>query len=171
MNNFEILNTEKMGFSAMPDEDIFEMEKTYGAHHYGRLNLVVRKTEGCWLTSIDDSKYLDCLAAYSAANQGHHHPKIVAALVDALRGNYASVISNVVYTDALGIFLKKVADSAAAARAAFRRQRQQGPAEKRRRRIGRNRHQVRPLSTATRPRAFPTASRKSSSSTTISTAA
>ncbi|HBY99898.1 MAG TPA: aspartate aminotransferase family protein, partial [candidate division Zixibacteria bacterium] len=43
------------------------------------------------------------------ANAGHHHPKIVAALVEALQGNYASVISNVVYTDALGAFLKKVA--------------------------------------------------------------
>ncbi|RMG02124.1 MAG: aspartate aminotransferase family protein, partial [Planctomycetota bacterium] len=52
----------------------------------------------------------DCLAAYSAANPGHHHPEIVRALVDALQGNYGSVISNVVYTDSLGLFLKKTAE-------------------------------------------------------------
>ncbi len=108
MRDYDI-NTEKIGFSDIPDEEIYNDEKTYGAHHYGRLNLVVRSTKGCWLTSIDGKEYLDCLAAYSAANQGHHHPKIVAALVEALEGSYGSVISNVVYTDVLGLFLKKVA--------------------------------------------------------------
>jgi ornithine--oxo-acid transaminase len=109
MTDYKTINTEKMGFSDISDEEIINSEKIYGAHHYGRLNLVVRKTKGCWLTSIDEKEYLDCLAAYSAANAGHHNPKIVAALVEALQGNYASVISNVVYTDALGAFLKKVA--------------------------------------------------------------
>ncbi len=98
-----------LGFSNEQDKSILEWESTFGAHHYGRQNLVVRKTEGVWLYSQDGKKYLDCLAAYSAANQGHHHPKIVQALVDALQGNYASVISNVVYTDSLAIFLKKLA--------------------------------------------------------------
>ena len=109
MTGFNILDKEKLGFSQVSDEQICEFEKLYGAHHYGRLNLVVRKARGCWLTSIDEREYLDCLAAYSAANQGHHHPKIVAAIVEALQNDYASVISNVVYTDALGIFLKKIA--------------------------------------------------------------
>ncbi len=109
MTDYKIMNNQKIGFSDLTDDEIINDEKTYGAHHYGRLNLVVRQTKGCWLTGIDGKKYLDCLAAYSAANPGHHHPKIVAALVDALEGNYASVISNVVYTDVLGLFLKKVA--------------------------------------------------------------
>jgi ornithine--oxo-acid transaminase len=108
MANIKKTNTETFGFSQIPDSQIFESEQMYGAHHYGRLGLVVRKTEGAWLTSINGEKYFDCLAAYSAANQGHHHPKIVQALVEALQGHYASVISNVVYTDALGVFLKKV---------------------------------------------------------------
>jgi ornithine--oxo-acid transaminase len=109
MTDYNIANKEKIGFSTISDEQIYDMEKIYGAHHYGRLNLVVRKTQGCWLYDNDGNKYLDCLAAYSAANQGHHNPKIVNALVEALQNNYASVISNVVYTDALGIFLKRVA--------------------------------------------------------------
>jgi len=96
------------GFSPLLDKDIIEAESIFGAHHYGRLDLVVRKAEGCWLTDQDGNKYLDCLAAYSAANQGHHHPKIVQAVKDALDGRYGSVISNVVYTDPLGVFLKKI---------------------------------------------------------------
>jgi len=102
------MNQAALGFSQASDKDILDAEQVFGAHHYGRLNLVVRKTEGCWLYSQDGSKYLDCLAAYSAANQGHHNPKIVAALKNALDGNYGSVISNVVYTDVLGLFLKKI---------------------------------------------------------------
>ncbi len=109
MTNINVINKNTFGFSQIPDEEIYGFESKFGAHHYGRLGLVVRKTKGAWLTGIDDKKYLDCLAAYSAANQGHHHPRIVKALVDALQGDYASVISNVVYTDALGVFLKKIA--------------------------------------------------------------
>lgn len=97
------------GYSTLSDHDVFAHESKFGAHHYGRLPMAVRKAEGVWLTSIDGTTYLDCLAAYSAANQGHHHPRIVAALKDALDGHYASVISNVVYTDVLAIFLEKLA--------------------------------------------------------------
>ena len=97
------------GYTQLSDDQIYGYEQTFGAHHYGRMQLVVRTAQGAWLTAIDDTKYLDCLAAYSAANQGHHHPTIVRAVVEALQGNYGSVISNVVYTDALGLFLKKTA--------------------------------------------------------------
>ncbi len=97
------------GYSRIADETIFQLEERFGAHHYGRIGMVVRQAEGCWLTDQNGRRYLDCLAAYSAANPGHHHPKIVAALVDALQGRYASVISNVIYTDPLGLFLEKAA--------------------------------------------------------------
>ena len=72
--------------------------------------MVVRTAQGSWITDIDGRKYLDCLAAYSAANLGHHHPKVVNALMRALVGNYASVISNVIYTDPLAMFLSKTAE-------------------------------------------------------------
>jgi ornithine--oxo-acid transaminase len=110
MAKVDTVNKNNLGFSQTPDNQIVEFESTFGAHHYGRLNLVVRRAEGAWLYSQNDTKHLDCLAAYSAANQGHHHPAIVRAVVDALQGNYASVISNVVYTDSLGLFLKKAAN-------------------------------------------------------------
>ena len=98
------------GFSRTPDQTIVANEESFGAHHYNRIPVVVRRASGCWLTDVSGKRYLDCLAAYSAANPGHHHPKIVAALTDALTGNYGSVISNVVYTDPLGLFLRKMAE-------------------------------------------------------------
>ena len=97
------------GFSNEKDKTIFNLEQEYGAHHYERIHLVVRHAKGCWLTDEKGHKYLDCLAAYSAANPGHHHPTIVNAVMDALIGNYASVLSNVVFTDPLGIFLSEAA--------------------------------------------------------------
>ncbi|MCP4719078.1 MAG: aspartate aminotransferase family protein [Desulfobacteraceae bacterium] len=97
------------GFSNESDHTIFNLEEDFGAHHYERINLVVRHAKGCWLTDDKGKKYLDCLAAYSAANPGHHHPTITNAVMDALIGNYASVLSNVVYTDPLGIFLSEAA--------------------------------------------------------------
>jgi ornithine--oxo-acid transaminase len=97
------------GFSQVDDAHILQLEDRFGAHHYRRLGVVVRQAKGCWLTDQQGRTYLDCLAAYSAANPGHHHPKIVSAMVDALQGNYGSVISNVVYTDPLGLFLEKAA--------------------------------------------------------------
>jgi ornithine--oxo-acid transaminase len=98
------------GYSRVDDPSIILLEDRFGAHHYQRLDVVVRQAKGCWLTDLSGRRYLDCLAAYSAANPGHHHPKIVAALVDALNGCYGSVISNVVFTDALALFLDKVAN-------------------------------------------------------------
>ncbi len=95
------------GFSNESDKTIFNLEEDFGAHHYERINLVVRHAKGCWLTDDKGKKHLDCLAAYSAANPGHHHPTITNAVMDALIGNYASVLSNVVYTDPLGIFLSE----------------------------------------------------------------
>jgi ornithine--oxo-acid transaminase len=97
------------GYSTADDASIIDMEERYGARHYERLGMVVRQAQGCWLTDQQGRTYLDCLAAYSAANPGHHHPKIVSAMIQALRGHYGSVISNVVFTDPLAHFLEKAA--------------------------------------------------------------
>jgi ornithine--oxo-acid transaminase len=105
----KLYDTPVLGFSNITDDAVYALERRFGAHHYDRLNIVVRSAQGCWITDVNGRKYLDCLAAYSAANPGHHHPKIVNALMRALVGNYASVISNVVYTDSLALFLSKTA--------------------------------------------------------------
>lgn len=106
------MSIEKKAYSLTPDQTIIDNEERCGAHHYERLGVVVRRAEGCWLSDAAGNRYLDCLAAYSAANLGHHHPKVVQAMVDALQGCHGSVISNVVYTDPLGLFLNKMANFA-----------------------------------------------------------
>ena len=101
-------NKNMIGYSTLTDKELFDLDELYGADHYKRLKTVVRKTEGAWLHTQDGRKIIDCLAAYSAANPGHHHPRIVDALIKALQEGYGSVISNVVYTDVMSLFLQKV---------------------------------------------------------------
>ncbi|MBW2611870.1 MAG: aspartate aminotransferase family protein [Deltaproteobacteria bacterium] len=96
------------GFSNTTDASVRALERESGANHYERLEVVARTAKGSWITDVNGTTYLDCLAAYSAANLGHHHPKVVNAIMRALVGNYASVISNVVYTDPLALFLSKM---------------------------------------------------------------
>ncbi len=110
MTNIKTANENKLGFSSIPDNQILDFDSTFCANHYGRLKVIVREAQGIWLSDINGNKYLDCLAAYSAANPGHCHPRIAQALVDALQGHYASVISNVVYTDTRTLFLKKLTE-------------------------------------------------------------
>ena len=61
------------------------LEEQYGAHNYKPLDVVIERAEGVWVTDIEGRKYLDCLAAYSAVNQGHCHPRLVRALIDQAR--------------------------------------------------------------------------------------
>lgn len=100
--------TTQLGYSNIDASKTIELAERYQANHYQRLERVIRRTEGAWLYTWDGRKIIDCLAAYSAANAGHHHPRIVAALVDALQRGFSSVISNVVYTDVTSLFLEKL---------------------------------------------------------------
>ena len=64
----------------MNTNDYIALEEKYGAHNYHPLDVVIEKAEGVWVYDVDGNKYLDCLAAYSAVNQGHCHPRIVSSL-------------------------------------------------------------------------------------------
>jgi len=66
----------------METQDYIQLEEHYGAHNYHPLDVVIDKAEGVWVYDVDGRKYLDCLSAYSAVNQGHVHPKILEALVE-----------------------------------------------------------------------------------------
>ncbi len=68
--------------ASMSTEEYVELEDRYGAHNYHPLDVVVHKAEGVWVYDVDGKKYMDCLAAYSAVNQGHCHPKILKTLVE-----------------------------------------------------------------------------------------
>jgi ornithine--oxo-acid transaminase len=65
----------------MKANDYIEIEKTYGAHNYQPLDVVLSHGEGVWVYDVEGKRYLDCLSAYSALNQGHVHPKILEALI------------------------------------------------------------------------------------------
>ena len=66
----------------MKSQEYIRIEEQYGARNYLPLDVVIARGEGVWLYDVEGRKYLDCLSAYSAVNQGHVHPKILAALVD-----------------------------------------------------------------------------------------
>lgn len=67
----------------MPNSQKYiDMENLYGANNYKPLDVVVEKAQGVWLYDVDGKKYMDCLAAYSAVNQGHCHPKILEAMIE-----------------------------------------------------------------------------------------
>jgi ornithine--oxo-acid transaminase len=63
-------------------KDFIELEKNYGAHNYHPLDVVIERAEGVWVYDVEGKRYLDCLAAYSAVNQGHCHPKILKAMFE-----------------------------------------------------------------------------------------
>jgi len=69
----------------MDSKDLIVAEDLYGAHNYHPLDVVIRKAQGIWMHDVEGRKYLDCLSAYSAVNQGHRHPRIVRALVEQAR--------------------------------------------------------------------------------------
>ena len=73
----EITSEQKPGTT-----DFIDLENEYGAHNYYPLDVVIERAEGVWVYDIEGRRYLDCLAAYSAVNQGHCHPKILHALIE-----------------------------------------------------------------------------------------
>src|SRR5512136_1889920 len=66
----------------MNTQEYIKIEEQYGAHNYHPLDVVINRAEGVWVYDVDGRKYLDCLSAYSAVNQGHVHPKILEALLE-----------------------------------------------------------------------------------------
>ena len=62
--------------------DFVELEDQYGAHNYHPLDVVIERAEGVWVYDVEGKRYLDCLAAYSAVNQGHCHPRILKTVIE-----------------------------------------------------------------------------------------
>ena len=63
-------------------EDLIQVEDRWGAHNYRPLDVVVERAAGVWVYAVDGRRYMDCLSAYSALNQGHCHPRIIQALLE-----------------------------------------------------------------------------------------
>jgi len=82
------------------------LEDDLGAHNYHPLDVVLTKGEGIWVYDVDGNKYLDCLSAYSALNQGHNHPKIRQAMVEQL--DRLTLTSRAFRNDQLGLLYQKL---------------------------------------------------------------
>ena len=89
---------------------ILEEVQTYSANNYKPLPVVLSRGEGVWVWDTDGKKYLDCLAAYSAVNQGHRHPKIIAALKH--QADLLTLSSRAFHNDQMGPFLKLLCETA-----------------------------------------------------------
>lgn len=85
-------------------KDAMALEEKYGANNYHPLPVVLSRGEGVFLWDVEGRKYYDFLSAYSAVNQGHCHPKIVAALMD--QAGTLTLTSRAFYNDMLGKFEK-----------------------------------------------------------------
>lgn len=83
-----------------------ELDEKYGAHNYHPLPVVLSKAKGVWVWDVDGNKYIDMLSSYSAINQGHLHPKIVAAAIEQL--TRISLTSRAFSNDRMGPYLKKL---------------------------------------------------------------
>ncbi|MBK7894671.1 MAG: ornithine--oxo-acid transaminase [Candidatus Promineifilaceae bacterium] len=90
----------------MNSEYFVELDETYSAHNYHPLDVVIEKAEGVWVYDVDGKKYLDCLAAYSAVNQGHCHPGILAAATEQM--HKVTLTSRAFRNDQMGPFVKEL---------------------------------------------------------------
>lgn len=93
---------------ARTTQDFLAEVDQYSAHNYHPLPVVLSKGEGCWVWDIEGNKYLDMLAAYSAVNQGHRHPKIIAALVE--QAGKLTLTSRAFHNDQMGPFLRDLCE-------------------------------------------------------------
>ena len=92
----------------MKTQEYIALEEQYGAHNYHPLDVVIARGDGVWVFDVDGRKYLDCLSAYSAVNQGHVHPKILAALVE--QAGKITLTSRAFRNDQLPLFYKELSE-------------------------------------------------------------
>ncbi len=86
--------------SILTSEQAIELENKYGAHNYHPLPVVISRGEGVFLWDVEGKRYYDFLAAYSAVNQGHCHPRIIRALID--QASKLTLTSRAFHNDVLG---------------------------------------------------------------------
>ena len=110
--------------------DFIAREARFGARNYEPLGVVLSRGEGVFVWDTQGHRYLDCLSAYSAVNQGHCHPKILAAMVE--QAGRLTLTSRAFHNDQLALFYQEIAALTLP----------QGAADEQRRRSGRKCDQV-----------------------------
>ena len=86
--------------------DYLALEAEFGARNYKPLDVVITRGEGVWVWDVAGRKYLDCLSAYSAVNQGHCHPRILQAMVE--QAGRLTLTSRAFRNDQLGLFYEEL---------------------------------------------------------------
>lgn len=94
--------------TAYSSKDLIELEHRYGAHNYHPLPVVLSRGEGVYMWDVEGKKYYDFLAAYSAVNQGHCHPRIVEALKE--QADRLPLTSRAFHNDVLGRYEKYITE-------------------------------------------------------------
>ena len=92
----------------MNNKEYIELEEKYGAHNYHPLDVVLTRGEGVWVYDVEGNRYLDCLSAYSALNQGHVHPKILNAMLQQVEN--LTLTSRAFRNDQLPLFFKELSE-------------------------------------------------------------
>lgn len=92
----------------MNTQDYIQLENEYGAMNYKPLDVVLTRGQGVWVWDVEGNRYLDCLSAYSAVNQGHCHPKIAAAMHEQI--DRLTLTSRAFRNDQLGLFYKELCE-------------------------------------------------------------
>jgi ornithine--oxo-acid transaminase len=92
----------------MKAKDYINLEDELGAHNYKPLDVVLQRGEGIWVWDVEGNKYMDCLSAYSAVNQGHCHPKIMGTMIE--QAQVLTLTSRAFRNDQLGLLYKELCD-------------------------------------------------------------
>jgi len=92
----------------MNTKDFIALEEQYGAHNYHPLDVVIERAEGVWVYDVEGKKYLDCLSAYSAVNQGHLHPQILNAFLE--QAKKLTLTSRAFRNDQLPLLYKELSE-------------------------------------------------------------
>ena len=90
----------------MNTQNFIELENQFGANNYAPLDVVLARGQGVWVEDVDGKRYLDCLSAYSAVNQGHCHPRITQTLIE--QASRLQLTSRAFRNDQLGAFYQKI---------------------------------------------------------------
>jgi ornithine--oxo-acid transaminase len=89
-------------------KEFIDLEDRYGAHNYHPLDVVISRGDGAWVWDVDGRKYMDFLAAYSAVNQGHCHPRLVKVMAEQMCR--VALTSRAFRNDQLGPFCKEICE-------------------------------------------------------------
>ncbi|HET7207740.1 MAG TPA: ornithine--oxo-acid transaminase [Terriglobales bacterium] len=100
------MSTQFITEERLQTKEFVELENQFGAHNYHPLDVVIERAEGAWVYDIDGKRYLDCLAAYSAVNQGHCHPKILKTMAE--QANKVTLTSRAFRNDQLPLLYKEL---------------------------------------------------------------